>query len=387
MRLRAKTPPPPKRLRLRAKTPPPPTPPRAPPPAQATIVGLFDWEAEEQEGARKQAYLVTLPHPRREFAEDGTRLVAPGSITKAAVLQCFLKACAQPEFTNPHAPRMRTSANVVQTGVWREFHAETEGAVHHEHDHLPVLAKPYFYFMPVKKALLHQSGLASHWSCSHDAVWSAYRYLVYPTPRKPRASLDQNPALWAAVGLHPPVDDCCHEPLTANALRARRVVAQKAASEKGDKEPRVTEVDVYPIVVHNGFQNTTDDNTAHLQLIAFAKQRCSRAMQAWLFQNHAQLPSLIDKIWRWENVNFDLEQSRRTRVDAMYAAANTECICHGEWLALVVPAFATNGLDIKMICRDVMHLLHAGRGEQTPVLVLAGGRGGEGQRLLRKHPE
>ena len=63
-----------KRFRLRAKTPPP---------GPAPLLGpLPDFAAEEDTGARKCAYLVTLPHPRQAASENGERLVAPETLQK-----------------------------------------------------------------------------------------------------------------------------------------------------------------------------------------------------------------------------------------------------------------------------------------------------------------
>ena len=69
-----------------------------------------------------------------------------------------------------------------QLGVFREFHVEDENGVAHAHYHIAVLAERGFMFLLVKRALLKDHGLASHWSCTHIGYWSVIRYLFHPSP-------------------------------------------------------------------------------------------------------------------------------------------------------------------------------------------------------------
>ena len=48
----------------------------------------------------------------------------------------------------------------------------------------------------------------------------------------------------------------CNEPLTAAALAARRQKTDDKAAEEGKKATRISEIDVWPVVVANGFRNT-----------------------------------------------------------------------------------------------------------------------------------
>ena len=47
----------------------------------------------EQDNAKRQVYFLTFPHPRTEFAQDGTKLVAPDTQTKIDILKKVLDAC------------------------------------------------------------------------------------------------------------------------------------------------------------------------------------------------------------------------------------------------------------------------------------------------------
>ena len=197
---------------------------------QTSLLAPLDLEADlGREGdaeTKRRAYLVTLPHPRQELARTVERLVAPGSLTKEAVWNCFLDACAHPTYAYQHFADGRV---VLEMGeVFREFHEENEEGICYVHDHLAVLGRDRFRFQPVKRALLQRHGLASHWSVSHDGHWSCVRYCYMPTPKKPLTSPDRNPYLWPAN--HLPLEDLCYEPQTAEAMRVKRLKAVREAT-------------------------------------------------------------------------------------------------------------------------------------------------------------
>ena len=59
------------------------------------------------------------------------------------------------------------------------------------HDHVGLLADRAFRFAPVKKILLQDYSLASHWSCSHVGYASCVAYGYTPTQKKPFEELDK----------------------------------------------------------------------------------------------------------------------------------------------------------------------------------------------------
>lgn len=333
-------------------------------------------------GGRRMVYLVTFPHPKRNSTDSGVPLVAPYRRSKSEMLQCLLDAAAHPEYTDGRSIATRASVEILRACVFREFHRPQASGLAFPHDHMTVLGARQFHFLPVKKALLKRHGLASHWSCSHNGYWSAVKYCFLPSIRKPVASLDRSPEIWPSES-HPPLTECCHEPLTAAALQKRYENKINAAAESGKAE-KVTELDVWPIVVQQNFRNGVDDTTAHLKLIAFAKKSCSPAMQAFLFKRRNQLPNLIDAIWQWETVDTILADASQSRVDALRAAAHGQCVCDMQWPAAVVESFMANAIPVYELCVDIFNALKQGRGETTPVIVCAGARGGEGKSLFMK---
>ncbi len=332
--------------------------------------------------AKRQVYLVTFPHPRQTHSSTGEVLVAPSSMAKEELLQKLLHAFENPMYANHW--QAHGSILVDKTGVWFEHHQADANGQRFQHGHSPVLGVNTFRYLPVKRALLQRHGLASHWSVTHTGYWSTVRYLAMASPTKPLESLDHHPVLWARCGQHPPVQDCCYEPVTARALNAKRQKLVQAAAQAGEAEPKINDLDVWALVVRAGVRNTADDRRAHLQLASFAKQHCGEAMVHYLFRRRHQLPGLIDDIWQWENVEQLAHEAQLTRLQSLQAAAQGPCVCGKAWLNFVVSSFLQNGINIAELCHDVLDALTRGRSETTPVIVLAGRLGGEGKSVFLK---
>ena len=363
--------------RLRGKAPPGQGP-------QSSLLAPLELGDEAPTDGKRQAYLVTLPRPTPGAVSNGVALVAPGSKTKEDILACVLDAFANPDYANPwqaHGP-----VPLSKAGVWREFHFPGPNGQRDVHDHVPALGLTDFRYLPVKRSLLKRHGLASHWSCSHVGYWSCVRYVAMSSPKKPYASLDHSPVLWPKDGpnKHPPVEDSVNKPVSAAALTAKRQKLVHAACEQGKAEPRVNDLDVWALVVRSGVRNDVDDQTAHLQLAAYAKEHCGEAMVQYLFRRRHKLRSMIDDIWQWENIHEAVKVARRSRLDALAAAEQSPCTCGGAWPALVTNAFMRNQIPVPELCHDVLDALTRGRSETTPVIVLAGLAGGEGKSAFLK---
>lgn len=190
---------------------------------QQGLPGSLEFDAEATADVKRRVYLVTLPPPTQSHAATGERLVAPGSVAKAKVLEGVLDSCAHPVYVDLHSRSAGCSVPLQLCGVWREFCTASANVTHPEHDHIAVCAVGSFRFLPVKRALLQRHGFASHWSCTHLGYWSCVRYLAMASPKKPLQSLDGVPCLWAAAGVHPPLMDCCYAPVNAKSLSQKRM--------------------------------------------------------------------------------------------------------------------------------------------------------------------
>ena len=144
--------------------------------------------------------------------------------------------------------------------------------------------------------------LASHWSCSHDGYWSAVRYGVMPTTKKGAGGLDPAPLAWSRAGPHPALFDAAQEPTTAAAMRPRREQSVKAASAVAKAEPRATELDLYPVIVREGFRNSADDAWAAQKLISHQRGHATPELFKTAWRLRKRLSSIIDDVWSWETV-------------------------------------------------------------------------------------
>ena len=301
---------------------------------------------EENAKASREVYLVTLPNTHKEG------LKAPAAYTREQVRDALLDCCSTPE-ADP---------------AWLASH--------------PGQAATKCKFLTLKRALLSRYQLASHWSCSHDGYWSAVRYGACATPTKRQSALDPAPVAWCSTGKHPPLAEASRESTTTRALEKRRVAREQVAGEKGKPEPRVEEVDMWPIVVRSGVRNSPDHPHAVRKLMAYAKASCSHNVVAWMFKNEDKLEKTIDKAWAWENVDDFLKCAAKPRMQQFKEALRTPCVCGGRWLHHVLESLTLNRIDVPDLCKSILMSLMHGRSEAALVVTLAGRYGGEGKSLL-----
>lgn len=345
-----------------------------------------DLEREDKE-KRKAVYLVTLPALRHASwaSAQGAGLKCPSAWKHGDVARALQHAFRNPIRSHPRAAEQVVLAPVLLECfvIFRERHAplvgEAQGLAHW---HIALKAQASFRFLPYKKALRTHHGLASHWSTSHLGYWSAVRYGCMPSPKKPQGHLDAQPLAWSRVGQHAPLFEVCQEPHTAPALKRRRESMVKAAAEQGVKEPRATELDLYPIIIQHDFKNTPDDQTADKQLIKWVKANGSPALVSLVFRIRTRLAALIDDVWSWEQVDDMLLLLRQSRVQRLTAAAQEPCMCGGRWRQLAYSVFQANGISAERFCVDVLASLRDGRRPNLPSVVLMGRYGGEGKSFL-----
>ena len=103
---------------------------------------------------------------------------------------------------------------------------------------------------------------------------------------------------------------------------------------------------------------------------------------AWRLRS--RLSSIIDDVWSWETVSESLAVLGKTRQELLAAAAASQCVCNGDWYEYVMSNFRANSIDVRGLCRDVYTAICEGRTPTTPLVVLAGARGGEGKSVCLK---
>ena len=198
--------------------------------------------------------------------------------------------------------------------VFREYHAPDAQGTVHVHYHVALLLGQPTRFMSLKRALLNKFKLASNWPCRHVGYWSTVSYGISENPRKPMCALDPAPLAWSYDGNHPPLRVAAIEPTTARALDARRRHREQTEGEKGKPEPRVEEIDLWPVIVSSGVRNGPEEPHAVKKLVQYGKNSCSHKVVAWLFKNEDRLPQLLDKAWAWEEVDLFLGGATKPRL-------------------------------------------------------------------------
>lgn len=339
---------------------------------------LAEEDLEPESDKRKAVYLVTLPHP-----QDNSGLRAPGSFSRRDIVSMLIDVFAHPVYVDAAAAgRGRSSLALHKMVVFRELHALNATGERPVHYHVALCASNTFRWGPFKRAMREKYSVASHWSDSHDGYWSAVRYGTMWTPKKPQAEIDNEPLAWCLHGEHRNLFDSSQEPVTALATLRRREYKVKKASEEGKAEPRADELDLYAVIVREGFRNTPDDPWAAKKLIKHLREFGGRAKWQVAWRMRARLPGLIDDVWTWETVSDDLVLLGQSRQERFHAAASGQCVCGGAWRQCAEYVLLANGLDAQQLCGDIYRAIVYGRHENLPVLCLVGKFGGEGKSFL-----
>ena len=321
---------------------------------------------EEYARALRMVYNVTCPHPQRGTAEDGTVLRPPGDFSRQEILNAVSLSIQECNASK------RFPLKLLMAVVFRERH--TDGEVHY---HVALMADRQYRFGPIKKALLHNFGLATHWSTTHDHYASAVGYGYLPSPHKPLSDLDPVPLTWSATGTHPALADASRPPVSAHLIAQHREQARRARSEKG-KHERFEDIHLWPIVVRENFV-AGENGRGHL--MGYAKRTGGEAMVKFCFSNWHKLDDLVGKIWEIEKVEEYIAAQGKSRVEVMQSAKAQNCCCHGAWIPAALELFALNRIDPDVWRNAVLEALHDGRSKGNVVCHVGLG-GNEGKSFL-----
>ena len=351
--------------------------------SQKALGGTLEVDLENSD-ARKAVYLLTFSHPKQARSACGVQLQPPESFTRERLLEALHDVLANPVYNNVGNQAQGAGSGVVllRCVVASEFHEADESGVQHRHYHVALQATETFRFLPFKRSFLARWGLASHWSSSKLGYWSAVKYLVMASPKKPLKCLDPIPLAWHKDGEHQNLVEAAQPPTNAAMLEARRNAVVQAAAEEGREEPRPREIDIWPLIVKNNIRNGPDNQKAHLRLIQVARKTASPAMAAYLFKIRDKLSKLIDDVWTWEEVDDHVLMSERSCMAALIDAMFKPCVCGGAWPEQVRCVLGSNGICAAELAHDIYKSFQRGRSETTPVVVLAGAYGGEGKSII-----
>jgi len=211
----------------------------------------------------------------------------------------------------PGRPRNSYEGSVVDTiVVVREQHANGEF-----HFHWAVRLKKQMRFMPAKRTLRDRYKICSHWSCTHTQWWSALRYLVKATPKKPL--VDAERYVWTHDGREIDVYHECQESWIAKAWKRRRE-QKELADPNLAKKARFTKLDLTAVILDKKLTTKT-------QLLEFTQDHGSASMQHFVHQWQKKLKELMEEAKEWGNAREAAKAERESDWELVVRFATTPC--------------------------------------------------------------
>ena len=285
-----------------------------------------DWWVDEDDAARSFVYLITfaaLVNERTNLAQ-GEQLRDPSTMTREEMANAVFDAVAHPVLGPEACParggRPRTQKITPEKLVAaREKHHTSDK--HHGHVALKLSAKSRF--MPYKLALRRRSHLASHWSTTHAQFWSAVRYLVAHSDRKP--VVDLHVLTW------PPemnMFEEAQEPFNAKALKQRReakALAPPAAAEPPKKKAKAetfTKLDFTALVL-------SEKLTSANKVMVYVQKKGSVIMQAFVNKHQRRLGEYIDDAFAWGRAQASVDAEEMSDWGLIEREAKGTCQCGG----------------------------------------------------------
>ncbi|CAE7414057.1 Ikbke [Symbiodinium sp. CCMP2456] len=308
-----------------------------------------DWLTQEDAAARSMVFLVTFAAVLSETAlQAETPLKDLADLSRLQVRDALLDAVAHPvPEATPRGGRPRSKVlEVVKLVVFLEEPKHFQAALK--------LNTPT-RFMPLKLSLRQRSGLASHWSTTHKQWWSALRYGVFTTERKP--VVDLQPVAWLKslgsleaiqVGDRPcqefvvPGRDAVvlnlyeesQEPWSATMWTKRRQQAEAAAagaeasSGKKARVPKFNLLDFTALVLEKQLLTPS-------AVLAYVQEYGSHACQLFCMRNQKRLSELIAGAEQWQGA-----KQQHALEQELLAASLANVICHGPSKTARVPMLA-----------------------------------------------
>ena len=271
-------------------------------------------ELGEEAPARKSTlYMGTISRVLPDTLQ-ATDLRDITGMTREEVGECVRQAFDNPLESNWGGPkRARTEGIVRRILVFREAHAD--GDVHF---HVVVVLHSARAWGPAKRALRERDRIASHWSSTHTQQWSAVRYNVIPTVRKP--AVDDKPYIWPPSDKDINLFELSQKPWNAALWKHRReetVKRQAASSNKGTRE-RFSKLDLTAIIIEKGLRTTAS-------IITYAQDFGTVAMQTWVHNQQKHLSAFLCEAKEWETARDVARAERESDWSLLCRTADSQC--------------------------------------------------------------
>ena len=169
-------------------------------------------------------------------------------------------------------PRVDTGSRIEKIVVFKEAHAD--GSPHY---HVAVKLTRAMRFELAKATLRNRHKLASHWSCTHTAFWSAVRHGTVATPKKP--VVDAHPVSWP-IGLD--LFEESNESFMESAWTKRREKADLAAAVGESKSHPFNKLDFTALVLAKHLHTKA-------AVLTYVQERGTNAMQLYVCKHQDRL--------------------------------------------------------------------------------------------------
>ncbi|CAK0878955.1 unnamed protein product [Prorocentrum cordatum] len=328
-------------------------------------------EAEKPDSLQ-WVYLVTISRVLDATLPDGRQYRDLGTMSREDIGKAVADAFNNPIPTGSAGGRPRKEpdgqALVSMAVVFQEKHKD--GAIHF---HVAVKLTRSGRFQQAKRTLRERHLLPSHFSGSHQRMWSAVRYGYMETPAKP--DVDDAPWVWQpdwagfarendAIDLF----EMSQEPYMAGAWVKRREATDKAAGAMGTK----TTFDLVDL--------TSTIIAKHLwtkgSLMAYVQDRGTKAMQRFVRSRVRKLTADLEETKEWASAR---ENAAFEAVDdwTLVCRCAEETCPHGpacSYRSAVETIFSRNAasFDVRELAASLRDILMVGPKKTTRVPFLVG---------------
>ena len=338
---------------------------------------LPDWVTPINETARLMVYLVTLSAILPDtMQEHGVPLRNPSDLSREQVRDAVLDAVANPaqEEGNSRRGRPRTrKAEVMKLIGCKEPHVVRSDSCHH---HVALKLSFGVAFKGMKLALRQRHGLASHWSTSHTMLWSAVRYMTFPSEKKP--FVDASPLTWTPDGKVLNLYEEAQEPYCPFVNKRRReanaMKQPETAAKKAKPVEKFGKLDLTSLILAERLMTPA-------QVIAFAQTKGSVVMQTYINRQQRRLKEMIEDAFAWEAAQQAAATEKEKDWDLVVRLSKGVCECGDggcAWWAAASEFFARNaeqpgvlGVDRQLLAASLRNVIQRGPSkiDRVPLLV------------------
>ena len=266
---------------------------------------------DEAANAVQCVYLITIS---RVLSDAATNYRDMRELSRQAVCNMVRDAFDNPAASQSGAGRPRAGGqqSVVKfVAVAQESHEDGS-----PHFHVVVRLNKCMRWGLAKHTLTTRHRVPSHWSCSHSQLWSALRYIVVATPKKPL--VDEQVLVWSESGKPVDLVAMSQEPWTSAAWHKRRETREAKAVVEEKRAPAYNKLDFMALIMSKHLHTKAS-------LLAYVQDFGSTAAQLFTSKNQRRLVSFIEDAQEWADAKTESVLERMSDWEMLCKAASGPC--------------------------------------------------------------